>query len=54
MLLSNFAIQWYLNFYYLFGCFDVLMMIKKISIQWFWVDVTTKALLFGDFLGFNF
>ena len=40
MLLLNFPIQWYLN---ILNLFNISMMLNKCIIQWFWVDVTTKA-----------
>ena len=43
MLLLIFLIQWSWN---LLNLFNYLMMLNKILIQWFWVDVTTKACLF--------
>ena len=46
MLLSNFAIRWYLDDIQIFIIYlNISMMLNKILIQWFWVDVTTKALL---------
>ena len=39
MLLSNFLIQWSWN---ILNENNILMMLNKCLIQWFWVDVTTK------------
>ena len=53
MLSSNFMIRWYLDdiqiFIINFEYFDDVL--NKILILWFWVDVTTKALLKKIYVG---
>ena len=39
----NFPIQWYLN---ILNYLNILMMLNKILIQWFWADVTIQSLKF--------
>ena len=47
LLLPNFLIWWSWNILYLF---NILMMLNKWIIRWFWVDVTSKAWnLYGRF-----
>ena len=45
MWLLNFLILWSWNILYLF---NISMMLNKWIIQWFWVDVTTKAQFFAS------
>ena len=51
MLLLNFLIQWSWNILYLF---NILTMLNKWIIRWFWVNVTTKAQKRITGIGYNF